>query len=154
MADNVTIKDGAGANSVIASDEIGGVNYQRVKIALGSDGTAVDASATNPIPTAEVGELLEAIEALRFAVGALTRTIGMALPNAQGFPVMEARQATAANLNATVSGTVTSNIGSGTLAALTTLTNQTQMGGWASNYQIPALMHMQADGLRANISVT
>jgi hypothetical protein len=67
---------------------------------------------------------------------------------------MEARQATAANLNATVSGTVTSNIGSGTLAALTTLTNQTQMGGWASNDQIPALMHMQADGLRANISVT
>lgn len=154
MADNVTIKDGAGANAGVATDDIGGVHYQRVKIALGADGTAVDASATNPIPTAEVGELLEAIEALRFAVGALTRTIGMALPNAQGFPVMEARQATAANLNATVSGTVTSNIGSGTLAALTTLTNQTQMGGWASNDQIPALMHMQADGLRANISVT
>ncbi|MFN8760226.1 MAG: hypothetical protein ACK5XA_15630, partial [Tagaea sp.] len=90
MTGNVTIKDGAGANAVIASDEIGGVNYQRVKIALGADGTAVDVSASNPIPTAEVGELLEAIEALRFAVGALTRTIGMALPNAQGFPVMEA----------------------------------------------------------------
>ena len=151
MPDNVTIKDGAGANSVIASDDIGGVNYQRVKIALGADGTAVDASASNPVPTAEVGELLEAIEALRFAVGALTRTIGMALPNAQGFPIMEIRQATAANLNVNVQGGVTANIGSGTLQALT---NQTQMGGWASNDQIPALMHMQADGLRANISVT
>lgn len=152
MADNLGYTPGSGAT--VASDDIGGVHYQRVKIALGADGTAVDASASNPLPTAEVGELLEAIEALRFAVASLTRTVGMALPNVSGQPIMEVRQATAANLNATVSGTVTSNIGTGTLAALTTLTNQTQLGGWAANDQIPALMHLQADGLRANISVT
>jgi hypothetical protein len=73
---------------------------------------------------------------------------------------MEVRQATGSNLNVTVSGTatvggtVTANIGTGTLTALTTLTNQTQIGGFNANDQIPALMHMQADNLRRNITVT
>ena len=88
---------------------------------------------------------------MRFSVGSLTKTIGYALPNALGQPIMEVRQATAGNLNVTASGTVTANIGSGTL---TTLTNQTQIGGFAANDKIPALMHLQADNLRRNISVT
>ena len=37
---------------------------------------------------------------------------------------------------------------------LATLTNQSQMGGLATNDYMVALMHLQADGLRANISVT
>lgn len=37
MADNVAITAGAGTN--IASDDIGGVQFQRVKLALGPDGT-------------------------------------------------------------------------------------------------------------------
>lgn len=109
-----------------------------------------DVSSANGLPVKGVGELVEAIEAMRMAVQSLVSTIGMALPNAQGFPIMEVRQATAANMNvtATVSGTVTSNIGTGSLA------NQTQMGGFAANDQIPALMHLQADSLRRNITVT
>lgn len=43
MADNVSITAGTGTS--IASDDIGGVQYQRVKLGLGSDGTAVDAVA-------------------------------------------------------------------------------------------------------------
>jgi hypothetical protein len=152
MADNVGYTPGAGAT--VAADEIGGVLHQRVKIGIGADGTAVDVSDANPMPMAAYGELIEAIEAMRFAVAALTKTIGYALPNALGQPIMEVRQATAGNLAATVSGTVTANIGTGTLSAVTTLTNQTQIGGFAANDQIPALMHMQADSLRRNISVT
>ncbi len=112
------------------------------------DGTFV--SSDTPMPVVAYGELVEAIEAMRMAVQSLVNTIGMALPNAQGFPIMEVRQATAANMNVTasVSGTVTSNIGTGSLA------NQTQMGGFAANDQIPALMHLQADSLRRNITVT
>jgi hypothetical protein len=113
--------------------------------------TATDVGLDNGMPVQGVGELMEAIEALRFSVVSLTRTIGMALPNAQGFPIMEARQATAGNLNATAvisSGTVT------TVTTLTTLTNQSQIGGFATNDQIPSLMHMQADNLRRNIAVT
>lgn len=43
MADNVPITAGSGTN--IASDDIGGVQHQRVKLSLGADGTAVDAVA-------------------------------------------------------------------------------------------------------------
>lgn len=41
MADNVAITAGTGTS--IATDDIGGVQYQRVKVALGADGTGVDA---------------------------------------------------------------------------------------------------------------
>lgn len=43
MADNVQFTPGAGAFG--ATDDIGGIHYPRVKIALGADGTAVDAVA-------------------------------------------------------------------------------------------------------------
>lgn len=43
MADNVAITPGTGAT--VAADDIGGVLHQRVKLSLGADGTANDASA-------------------------------------------------------------------------------------------------------------
>lgn len=43
MADNVAIT--AGSGTTIAADDIGGVLHQRVKLSLGADGTANDASA-------------------------------------------------------------------------------------------------------------
>lgn len=39
MADNVTLP---GTGGIIASDEVGGAQYQRVKLALGADGAAAD----------------------------------------------------------------------------------------------------------------
>lgn len=47
MADNITLP---GASSVVASDDIAGVQYQRVKLSHGVDGVAVDASGTDPLP--------------------------------------------------------------------------------------------------------
>lgn len=41
MADNIAITPGTGATA--ASDEIGGVHYQRAKLSLGADGSATDA---------------------------------------------------------------------------------------------------------------
>lgn len=154
MPDNVGYTPGSGAT--VAADDIGGVLHQRVKIGVGADGSATDVSTSNPMPVdAGYGELVEAIEALRMAVNTLTKTMGFALPNAQGQPIMEARQATAANLAVTASIA-----GSQTLATVTTvstvstLTNQSQIGTYATNDYIPALMHMQSDNLRRNISVT
>jgi hypothetical protein len=147
MADNVGYTPGSGAT--VAADEIGGVLFQRVKPVHGADGTATDTSATNPLPIAAYGELIEAIEALRMGVHSLTRSIGQSLPSAQGWPIMEARQPTAANLAVTASIA-----GSQTLATVSTLTNQTQIGGFAANDYVPALLHMQSDNLRRNISVT
>lgn len=43
MADNYAIT--AGSGTTIAADEVGGAKYQRVKLALGADGTTVDAGA-------------------------------------------------------------------------------------------------------------
>ena len=48
MVDNVAITAGSGTS--ITADDISSVFYQRVKIAWGVDGSAVDASATNPFP--------------------------------------------------------------------------------------------------------
>lgn len=148
MADNVAIT--AGSGTVIATDEIGGVNYQRVKPAWGTDGTAVDVSASNPLPVAAYGELVEAIEALRMAVQALLRSgVGLStMDPATGRLRVEVAQATAANLNTTAT------IASGTVTTVSTVTNQTQMGGLPAVDQIPALMAIAASSARRNISVS
>jgi len=43
MADNVQIT--AGTGTTVAADDVGGVLFQRIKLGLGADGTAVDAVA-------------------------------------------------------------------------------------------------------------
>jgi len=48
VPDNVGYTPGVGAT--VAADDIGGVLHQRVKIGVGSDGTAVDVSSANPMP--------------------------------------------------------------------------------------------------------
>lgn len=48
MANNVNIT--AGVGTPIATDEIGGVHYQRVKLAVGGEDSAADVSAQAPMP--------------------------------------------------------------------------------------------------------
>lgn len=134
MADNVGYKPGVGAT--IAADDVSGVLYQRVKVAIGNDGEASDVSSTNPIPTMEKGELVEAIEALRMAVNSLTRTIGLAMPDTTG------RLRTAVESSVAI----TANQG-GTW-------NLQQVGGYATQDVVPAIMNINAASLRANITVT
>lgn len=51
MADNTILPLGTEDGDTYASDDIGGVKYQRVKVTLGADGTNDgDVSATNPVP--------------------------------------------------------------------------------------------------------
>lgn len=52
MADNTQLNAGTGGD-IAASDDIGGVKYQRVKATFGVDGVATDVSATNPLPMVE-----------------------------------------------------------------------------------------------------
>jgi hypothetical protein len=82
MADNVGYTPGVGAS--VAADEISGVLHQRVKISVGADGSAVDASSANPLPVDVNGEMIEAIEALRMAINSLTRTVGLTSPDLAG----------------------------------------------------------------------
>lgn len=158
MADNIGYTPGAGAKVAAREVSYSGETAFAQSVGLmtfaGPDDakTAADVSPENPLPIAAYGELIEAIEALRMAVASLTRTVGMALPNAQGFPIFEVRQSLQGNLRVTAD--IASGQTVGTVSTVSTLTNQAQVGGIAANDQIPALMHLQADGLRANISVT
>lgn len=55
MTDNLLIK--TGADAAVATDEIGGVHHQRIKIQHGADGTATDVSSASPLPVTRVGTI-------------------------------------------------------------------------------------------------
>jgi uncharacterized protein YpuA (DUF1002 family) len=100
------------------------------------------------VPVSVAGELIEAIEALRMAVQALTRSgLGQAMPDT----AMRLRVVVDAITGSLTLGTVSTVSNVSTIA---TLTNQTQIGGNPANDQIPALMRMAADSSRRNISTS
>lgn len=49
MADNTLLNVGTGGDT-IATDDIGGIKYQRVKVTYGADGSSTDVSPTSPLP--------------------------------------------------------------------------------------------------------
>lgn len=143
MADNVGYTPGSG--EIIATDDIGGVQYQRVKPVWGTDGVANDVNANTPLPIQAIGELMEAIEAMRMAIQALTRTVGLAQVN----PLTGRMLVDGSGVTQPVSGTVTANQG-GTW----NITNLATIGGIAANSQVQSFERMTADNLRRNINVT
>lgn len=50
MADNVTL-DSMSGGSIVATDDIGGVHHQLVKVEFGAANSATQVDATNPLPT-------------------------------------------------------------------------------------------------------
>jgi hypothetical protein len=143
MADNVGYTPGSG--EIIATDDIGGVQYQRVKPVWGVDGVAQDVNNTTPLPVTGAQELMEAIEAMRMAIHALTRTIGMAQVN----PLTGRMLVDPSGVTSPVSGTISANQ-SGTW----NITNLATIGGVAANSQVQSFERMTADNLRRNITVT
>jgi hypothetical protein len=142
MADNVAYTPGAGAT--IAADDIGGVLYQRVKVTHGVDGVAHETSDSNPYPVKVMGELVEAIEAMRLAIQSLNRTVGMAQVN----PLTGRMLVDGAGVTQPVTGTITA------VTTVSTVSNLAQVGGQSANSQIPSFERMTSDNLRRNISVT
>jgi hypothetical protein len=148
MADNTTIKDAANVTVSIASDDVGDVQFQKVKLDVGGDGATVP--VVGSLPVSAVGELIEAIEAQRMALQALVRTIGQSMPDTAGRlrVLVDSISASLTLATITTVGTVT------TVSTVSTLTNQTQIGGLAATEQIPSLMRLGADSARRNINVT
>jgi hypothetical protein len=162
MADNVTANPGSGG-ATFAADDVGGVLFPYAKLDIGGDGASSPVSASNPlpvsgpltdtqlradaVPVAGAGELIETLEAIRMAMQSLTRAAGLLTVDTSGRVRMLLDAITASLTLATIT-TVT------TVTTVSTVTNQAQMGGFAAQDQIPALMHLQADNLRRNISVT
>jgi hypothetical protein len=143
MADNVGYTPGSG--ETIATDEIGGVQYQRVKPVWGVDGVANDVNATTPLPVEVIGELTEAIEAMRMAIVSLTKSVGLAQVN----PLTGRLLVDQSALTQQVSGGV-----SATQNGTWNITNLTQVGG-ANAAVVPlSLERGTADNLRRNINVT
>jgi hypothetical protein len=145
MADNVAYTPGAGAT--IAADDIGGVLYQRVKVTHGVDGVAHETSDSNPYPVKVMGELIEAIEAMRMAIQSLNRTFGLAQVN----PLTGRMLVDGAGVTQPVSGSLTAVT---TVSTVTAVTNLAQVGGQSANSQIPSFERMTADNLRRNIQVS
>lgn len=82
MADNVTLNPGTGG-AVVATDDIAGVQFQRVKVTYGVDGVADDVSAANPLPVAISSVPLPAgaatettLEALQTLLATLSASVG------------------------------------------------------------------------------
>ena len=119
MADNVGYTPGAGAT--VAADEIAGVLHQRVKIGIGTDGSATDVSSSNPMPvtgtvTANTGLSQPLTDAqLRAAAVPVSGTFFQATqPVSIAASVPVTGPATDAQLRATplpISGTVIANTG-------------------------------------------
>jgi hypothetical protein len=111
---------------------------------LGLTDAQLRATAVPVAVSGVTGELIEAIEALRMTVGSLSRTIGLSIPDLLG------RQRVSIDV---ISGGLTLSTIT-TVGTVSTVSNQTQIGGFVAADQIPALMHMSADNIRANIKVT
>lgn len=196
MADNVGYTPGTGAT--VAADEISGVLYQRVKPVVGADGTAVDVSASNPMPITiqsaavpvdvqimgvplvavdgsvsvtgstvdvsgssvnanitntsipvtsasgaifdvnAVGELIECLEAMRQYQISLNRTIGMLMPDTSG-RMRVLLDAITANL---------------TLSTVTNVTTLAQLAGQPAAEVVYGALHVGADSIRRNITIS
>lgn len=148
MADNVGYTPGSG--EIIATDDIGGVQYQRVKPVWGTDGVANDVNANTPLPIQAIGELMEAIEAMRMAIQALTRTVGLAQVN----PLTGRMLVDGSGVTQPVSGTVSVGTPAVTQSGTWNITNLATIGGQAANSAIPSFERGTADNLRRNINVT
>lgn len=146
MADNTELNPGHGGD-IYAADDVGGIKFQRVKLAVGDDGVNDgDVSKNNPMPVAAQGELIESIEGLRMAVQSLTRSVGQSMPDTAGRLRVLVDQISASLTLAAVT-TV------GTVSSVTAVANQTSMGGYSGTEQIPSLMRLGADAIRRNITV-
>jgi len=146
MADNTTLNPGVGGD-VIATDDIAGVKYQRIKIGFGEEGTYLDVSDTDPLPV--LGPLTDAeLRAAAVAVtGGLTDTELRAAPlvvtDATAAELLDGLQTLLLRLlNATNSprgydvalgrNRMTTLVESGTITTVGTVSNvanQTLMGG-------------------------
>ena len=142
MADNTTLNPGVGGD-VIATDDIAGVKYQRIKIGFGEEGTYLDVSDTDPLPV--LGPLTDAeLRAAAIAVtGGLTDTELRASPlvvtDATAAELLDGLQTLLLRLlNATNSprgydvalgrNRVTALIESGTVTTVTTVSTVTNVG--------------------------
>lgn len=77
MADDVELNLGTGGK-VIATDEIAGVNHQRVKVQHGADGSATDVSTASPLPVEDTPNVISTVNSTTALLGSGASFIGTA----------------------------------------------------------------------------
>jgi hypothetical protein len=120
MADNTTLNPGTGGD-VIASDDIGGIKFQRVKPSWGVDGSAVDVSEASPLPVADAqsgGMLLRILQMLMAPLG-----YDKSLQRSRGTVIVE-------------SGAVTTVTTVTTVATVTNVTSLNNIDGYNGRMQV------------------
>lgn len=88
MADNTLLNVGTGGDT-IATDDIGGIKYQRVKVTFGVDGAASDVALANPLPViiADTDRTDLRFYAVAAAAGATTTETAITLTKSAGTAV-------------------------------------------------------------------
>lgn len=119
MADNLGYSPGSGAT--VATDEIGGLHYQRIKPVHGADGVALDVSEATPLPVADSD------------AGNLLRRILQMLMAPLGYDKSLQRQRSTAVIE---SGTVTTVSTVTTVTTVSSVTNIAAVGGYSAQMQV------------------
>jgi hypothetical protein len=137
MADNITAP---GAGSVLATDDVGGVQYPRSKVVFGSDGVATDASADNPLPT-----LIDRTDNL---LAMLSRVVKLLESNA----VVDQQQRQRITLDAMAGGLTLATVTNvGTVGTVTTVAAQTTLAGMDREMHINTAKLTYAQSIRSRL---
>lgn len=171
MADNTILALGAGGDT-LATDDIGGIKFPRTKLIVGIDGTNDgDVAATNPLPV----DVISALPAGANIVGAVTQSGTWNVTNVSGTISLPTGAATAAlqttgngilttidvdtgaiaTSTASIDGKITACntgavvIASGTITAVTTITNDVNIadGGNSITVDNGGTFVVQADSV-------
>lgn len=149
MADNVPITAGSGTQ--IAADDVAGVFYQRVKVAIGEDGTANDVSSSNPLPTQIIQDATsQAIQVQDQTVELLKILVDLLYSNA----ITDAGQRQRIVIDAITAGLTLATVT--TVTGVTTVSSVTNVAGlFGVNQQMYMdMLHMQYDsGIRDRITL-
>jgi NADPH:quinone reductase-like Zn-dependent oxidoreductase len=139
MADNVGYTPGTGA--IIAADDVGGTLYQRVKIAVGADGQAVDVSSSNPISV-----LAEPTDNL---LAMLSRIVKLLESNA----VVDQQQRQRVSVDSFIATipALTNVIGVGTVTTITSVTNIAANAGMDREQFINIAKQTYAQSIRSRL---
>lgn len=122
MPDNVGYTPGTGAT--VAADDISGVLYQRVKIGVGDDGTAVDVSSTNPMPVSD--DTSQNLLVRIFNILAAPLGYDKSLQRQRSTAIIESGTVTTVSTVTTVT----------TVTTMTTLGNIAQIGGYTAQMTV------------------
>lgn len=110
MADNVSITQGSG--TTIATEDVSGIQHQKVKIEFGGDGVATMVSASDPLPVSATidttGLATDATDTSTASIDSKTPALGQALAAASVPVVLTAAQITTLTPPAAITGFATS----------------------------------------------